>query len=62
MTPVAVAFKTEDDLIASRDELVQRSGLTLEELKRRGRTYDVTVEQRNILESIEDIEYLLADD
>jgi hypothetical protein len=61
MTPIAVAFKSKEALLSERAQLVAESGLPLDELKRRSATYDVSVEQRDIMDSIENIEFLLAD-
>lgn len=62
MTPVSVAFKTKSELLRERAQLISSSKLSLEELRGRAASYDLTVEQRDILEEIENLEFLLADD
>lgn len=59
---MAVEFVSKDELLEERDHLVARSGLSLDDLKEKGAIYDITVEQRDILEEIEGIEFLLEDD
>lgn len=60
MTPVSVDFKTKSELLRERAELIARSGLSIEDLRARAVSYDLTVAQRNILEDIENLEFLLG--
>lgn len=59
---LAVEFVSRSDLLEERARLVARSGLSLEELREKGAVYEVSVEQRDILDEIDGIEFLLEDD
>ncbi|MFX1822187.1 hypothetical protein PV768_20640 [Pseudarthrobacter sp. CC4] len=61
MTVLAVDFKTTEELKHERDALVQKSGLTLDELMSQGEDYRLTVSQYAIFEEIADINYLLGE-
>lgn len=57
-----IRHATREEMIEELRRLVERSGLTLDELKRRGAIYNVSVEQRDILNAVEQIEFLLSNE
>lgn len=61
MTVLTVDFKTNHELKQERDSLVERSGMSLDELTSRGEDYQLTVDQYAIFEAISDINYLLGE-
>ncbi|MDQ0664698.1 hypothetical protein QFZ35_003196 [Arthrobacter ulcerisalmonis] len=60
MSAPLIEYVRQSDLAARKSELLERGGLSLEELRDRASSYAVTPEQRDILDAIEDIDYLLA--
>lgn len=60
MSAPLIEYVRQSDLAVRKSELLERGGLTLEELRERASSYAVTPEQRDILDAIEDIDYLLA--
>jgi hypothetical protein len=55
-----IEYVSQSALQIRRDELLKGAGLSLDELRDRALTYAVTPEQRDALEAVEDIDYLLA--
>lgn len=60
MSAPLIEYVRQTELAARKSELLERGGLSLEELRDRASSYAVTPEQRDILDAIEDIDYLLA--
>lgn len=60
MSAPLIEYVRQSELAIRKRELLERGGLTLEELRDRASSYAVTPEQRDILEAVEDIDYLLA--
>lgn len=60
MSAPLIEYVRQSELATRKRELLERGGLTLEELRDRASSYAVTPEQRDILEAVEDIDYLLA--
>jgi hypothetical protein len=58
---MAVIDKSATQLKRERQALLRRAGMNFEELQRRKESYQLTVEQLDLLEAIENIDYLLAD-
>lgn len=59
--PVAtVISRSNDELKHEREELLQRSGLPEDELRRRAETYQLTTEQMDIVHAIDNIDFLLG--
>jgi hypothetical protein len=56
-----VVGKSEDELRAEREALIQRAGMDETELRNRARSYQLTSEQMDILDAINGIDYLLND-
>jgi len=61
MAAPLIEFVTRKDLEERRAVLLERSGLDLGELRSRAETYSVTPEQRDILDALEDVDYLLGE-
>lgn len=57
-----VRVMSRHELEVELGDLVERAGMPLEELKRRGSVYDLTVEQGDILDEVKIVEFLLEDD
>ncbi|GAA1263170.1 hypothetical protein [Arthrobacter pascens] len=60
MSAPFIEYVSQSVLEARKDELLRRGGLSLADLRSRAETYAVTPEQRDILDAVEDIDYLLA--
>lgn len=58
---MAVIDKSATELKHERQALLRRAGMSFEELQRRRESYQLTVEQFDLLEAIENIDYLLAE-
>lgn len=56
-----VVGRSEDELRAERDTLLNRAGLDEAELRERAHYYQLTPEQMDILDAIRGIDYLLDD-
>lgn len=54
-----VVRKSGRELKRERDMLLKRAGIPEDELRRRAQTYQLTTEQMDILDAINDIDYLL---
>ena len=57
-----VIVKSRDEFRAQREELLQRVGMTYEELDEGAREYLLDADQRSIWETIRSIDFLLGDD
>lgn len=62
MTMIQMERVSTDSLQQERTALLAAAGLPLAELRRRAETYDLSIRQRDILEQIEDLDFLLAED
>jgi hypothetical protein len=51
---------TPEEMSEEIDRLVARSGQSLDELRRRGASYELDAEERGILASIEGLEWMLS--
>lgn len=51
---------TKDELLAKRDTLLARSGLTREELQERADSHNLHAEEWDLLTELEHIEFLLG--
>lgn len=60
-TRMAVIDRSASQLKRERQTLLRRAGMSFEELWHRSESYQLTVEQLDLLEAIENIDYLLAD-
>lgn len=58
---MAVIDKSATQLKRERQGLLRRAGMSFDELQQRRESYQLTVEQLDLLEAIENIDYLLAD-
>jgi len=54
-----VISKSTEELKQEREHLLQRAGLPEQELRSRAESYQLTSEQMDILEAINNIDYLL---
>ena len=61
MTEVAVEYVTDEDIIAERATLLQRAGMTEEELVERARAYELDQHQQAILRQLDQLNYLTSD-
>lgn len=59
MASPLIEFVSRATLEERRTALLERSGLELEELRSRAETYALSPEQRDILDAVEDVDYLL---
>lgn len=57
-----VIGRSEDELRAEREALIRHAGMNEAELRDRAQYYQLTSEQMDILDAIDSINYLLADD
>jgi hypothetical protein len=53
-----ITFLTKDDIARRQAELLDRAGLSLDELRDRQTTYRLSPEQALILKELEDLEFL----
>lgn len=56
-----VTIVTPDELRVTRARLLEASGMSEEELRRRGRAYQLDLEEIGILDEIDQIDYLLSE-
>ena len=61
MTTVFLERVNSLELRQERERLVQQSGMSYDELLRRHESYDLNVEQRDIADQIEEINFLLSE-
>lgn len=54
-----VISRSTEELTLEREHLLGRAGLSEQELRCRAETYQLTVEQMDILDAIKNIDYLL---
>lgn len=57
-----VVEMTRDEVLAWRARLVEKSGMTEEELRRRGELFQLSAEEMTLYETIKDADYLLSAD
>jgi hypothetical protein len=57
-----VIVKSREGYEARREELLQRVGMTYEELDERAREYLLTATERSVWETIRSIDFLLGND
>ena len=56
-----ITFLTPDQIAARLADLLEKSGLDLETLRKRGAQFRLSPEQTVILEQVEDLEFLARD-
>lgn len=56
-----VISRSAEELTQERQHLLRRAGLSEHELRDRAQTYQLTAEQMDILDAINNIDYLLND-
>ncbi|WP_369067094.1 hypothetical protein [Kocuria carniphila] len=61
MTTVSLERVGSSELQQERERLLRQSGISYEELRRRHESYNLTVEQRNIADQIEEVDFLLQE-
>lgn len=59
VSEVVIEYVDLDQLKSRREALIRQSGLNLEELRARAAVWAITPEQRDILEELDDVDYLL---
>lgn len=57
-----VIHMTREEALQQREELLQRAGLTYEQLRDQAAVYAVTMDQLMIWHTIEGLDYLLSDE
>lgn len=55
-----ITTATPDELLAARAQLIEQSGLSEDELRTRGRSYTLTLEQITLLDEIDRIDFLVG--
>jgi hypothetical protein len=58
----SVIVKTPEELRRQRADLLDRAGTTYDELRERAESYQLTLEERNIWETLRTIDFLLGDE
>ena len=55
-----ITFLSKDQIARRQEELLEKAGLELDELRRRAAVYQLSPEQASIFKELEDLEFLAS--